>query len=68
MDSGAQPTVTEVIASGTATATVAVPDFVESWVEVAVIVAVPAPRGVKTPELLIDPMLVGLTDQVTDEL
>jgi hypothetical protein len=40
----------------------------ESAVEVAVIVAVPAPDGVKTPALLIAPMLVGLTDHVTDEL
>jgi hypothetical protein len=44
---------------------VAVPDLVESWVEVAVIVAVPAPVGVNTPELLTLPMLDGLTDQVT---
>jgi len=31
-------------------------------------VAVPAPDGVKTPALLTVPMLVGLTDHVTDEL
>jgi len=31
-------------------------------------VAVPAPAGVKTPVLVIVPMLVGLTDQVTAEL
>ena len=37
-------------------------------VVVAVIVAVPVPAGVMTPELLTDPMLVGLTDHVTDEL
>jgi hypothetical protein len=44
------------------------PDFVESWVEVAVIVADPAAAGVKTPALLTDPKFEGLTDQVTDEL
>jgi hypothetical protein len=44
------------------------PDFVASWVEVAVIVAVPATAGVKTPALLTVPMVDGLTDQVTDEL
>jgi len=42
--------------------------LVVSWVDVAVIVAVPAVVGVKTPVLLIVPMLVGLTDQVTAEL
>ena len=31
-------------------------------------VAVPAPLGVNIPELLTDPMLIGLTDHVTDEL
>ena len=45
--------------------TVAEPDLVVSCVEVAVIVAVPAPLGVKTPALLTLPMLDGLTDQVT---
>jgi hypothetical protein len=50
------------------TATVALPDFVVSSVEVAVIVAVPTPAGVKTPVLLTAPMLVGLTDHVTEEL
>jgi hypothetical protein len=33
--------------------------------ETAVIVAVPAPLGVNTPELFMLPMLDGLTDQVT---
>jgi hypothetical protein len=42
--------------------------LVESCVDVAVIVAVPAPAGVKTPPLLTVPMLVGLTDHVTAEL
>jgi hypothetical protein len=43
-------------------------DFVVSSVEVAVIVAVPAADDVKTPALLIVPVLDGLTDQVTEEL
>jgi hypothetical protein len=50
---------------GLATFTVAEPDFVESWVDVAVIAAVPVPEGVNTPALLTFPMLDGLTDQVT---
>jgi hypothetical protein len=53
---------------GTATATEAVPDFVVSCVEIAEMVAVPAPAGVKTPAPLTAPMLVGLTDHVTEEL
>jgi hypothetical protein len=44
------------------------PDFVVSCVDVAVMVAVPVPAGVRTPALLTLPMLVGLTDHVTDEL
>jgi hypothetical protein len=53
---------------GAATATEAVPDFVVSSVEIAEMVAVPAPEGVKTPALLTVPILVGLTDHVTEEL
>jgi len=68
MDAGEQVTDTEVIVAGTVTVTVAEPDLVESCVEVAAIVAVPAPAGVKTPALLTVPMLVGLTDHVTAEL
>jgi hypothetical protein len=68
MDAGTQSTLTEVIVTGTVTVTVADPDLLESCVEVAVIVAVPAPAGVKTPVLLTAPALVGLTDQVTVEL
>ena len=68
MDAGEQPTETEVIVDGAVTVTVALPDLVESCVDVAVIVAVPVPAGVKTPALLTVPMLVGLTDHVTDEL
>jgi hypothetical protein len=36
-----------------------------SCVDVAVIVAVPADVGAKTPELLTVPIIEGLTDQVT---
>jgi hypothetical protein len=45
-----------------------VPDLVESCVDVALIVAVPAVAEVKTPVVLTVPMLVGLTDQVTEGL
>ena len=68
MDAGAQSTVIEVIVAGVVTATVALPDLVESCVDVAVMVAVPVPAGLRTPALLTVPMLVGLTDHVTDEL
>jgi len=68
MDAGKQATVTEVTAGGTVTETVAEPDLVESWAEVAVIFAVPAAAGVKTPALLTAPMLAGLTDHATAEL
>ena len=68
MDAGEQSTETEVIVDGANTVTVALPDLVESCVDVAVMVAVPTPAGVRTPALLTVPMLVGLTDHVTDEL
>jgi hypothetical protein len=68
MDAGEQTTETEVIVDGAVTVTVALPDLVESCVDVAVMVAVPVPAGVRTPALLTVPMLVGLTDHVTDEL
>jgi hypothetical protein len=68
MEAGEQATVTEVIVESTVTVIVAEPDLVESSVEVAVMVAVPAPVGVKTPETLTVPILVGLTDHVTAEL
>jgi hypothetical protein len=57
-----------VIVEAEFTVTSAEPDRVASWVDVAVIVAVPAPVGVKTPLLPIVPMLAGLTLQVTAEL
>ena len=68
MEAGEQSTETEVIVAGAVTVTVALPDLVASCVDVAVMVAVPVPAGVNTPELLTVPMLVGLTDHVTDEL
>jgi hypothetical protein len=68
MDAGEQLTETDVIVGWIVTVTVALPDLVESCVDVAVMVAVPAPAGVRMPALLIVPMLVGLTDHVTDEL
>jgi hypothetical protein len=68
IDAGEQSTETEVIVDGAVTVSVALPDLVESCVDVAVMVAVPTPAGVRTPALLTVPMLVGLTDHVTDEL
>jgi hypothetical protein len=68
MDAWVQTTDTLVIAGGTVTVTVADPDLVVSCVDVAMIDAVPAAEGVKTPELLTAPMFVGLTDHVTEEL
>jgi hypothetical protein len=59
---------TEVIVGAGATLTVADPDWVLSSVDMAVIVAVPVFAGVNTPTLLTVPMLVGLTDQLTDVL
>jgi hypothetical protein len=65
MDAGEQTTVTDVIVAGTATVTVAEPDFVESSVDVAEIVAVPAAEGVNTPADVIVP---PVADHVTAEL
>lgn len=48
-----------------ATETAAVPNLVVSWAEVAVMVALPAPDGVKTPP---DEMVPLVADQVTDWL
>ncbi len=44
------------------------PDFGVSCANIAVMVALPAADGVKSPELLIVPALAGLTDQATGEL
>ena len=63
-----QETLTEVMVGGTTTVTGAEPDLVGSWVDVAIIVAVPAPAGVKTPALLTAPIPEGLMDHVTAEL
>lgn len=65
MEVGEQITDTAAIVEGATTVTVAEPDLVGSCVEVAVMVAVPAPVGVNTPELVTVPMLDGSTDQVT---
>jgi hypothetical protein len=65
MAAGVQATEIEVIATGTATATVAEPDLVTSCVEIAVMVAAPAVVGVKTPVAVIVP---PVADQVTPEL
>jgi uncharacterized membrane protein len=65
MEVGEQVTVTDEMVDAAVTVTVAAPDLVASCADVAVIVAVPAPVGVKTPALLMLPMLDGLTDQVT---
>jgi len=68
IDAGEQATETEVIVGGTVIVTVADPDLVASCVDVAVTVAVPVPVGVKTPALLTDPIVAGLTVHVTPEL
>lgn len=73
---GEQVTATDVIVDDVVTWTLADPDLVVSWVDVATIVAVPVLVGVKTPVLLIDPVLTagvdprpaGFSDQVTAEL
>jgi hypothetical protein len=48
------------------TATVALPDFVRSCVDVATTVCVPADAGLKTPELLTLPKLDCPSDQTTE--
>jgi hypothetical protein len=63
---GTHNTVTPVTAGAAVTTTAAEPDFVPSCVDVAVMVAVPAVElGVKTPEPVMLPAVLGLTDQVT---
>lgn len=68
MEIGTQATETEVMVDSAVTLTVAEPDFVESCVEVAVMVAVPVAAGVNTPEPLRLPTFDGLTDQLTTSL
>ena len=53
------------IVAGADTLTVADPDLVESSVDVAVMVAVPAAEGVNTPDEVVLP---SVADQVTPEL
>lgn len=59
---GAHVTVTAETLDAVPTETVAVPDFVVSWTEVAVIVALPAAAGVYTPPAVIVPLVA---DHVT---
>jgi hypothetical protein len=63
-----QVTETEVMVGAAVTVTVALPDLVVSWVDVAVMVADPVAAGVNTPPLLTAPMFDGLTDHATDVL
>jgi hypothetical protein len=62
---GLQDTVTELIVGGTLTVTTELPNFVESWVDVAVMVAVPDVDGVNTPDVVTAP---PVADQLTAEL
>ena len=55
MDAGKQPRETEVIVVAAFTVTVAEPDFVVSWPDVAVMIALPAEEGVNTPEEVTEP-------------
>ena len=65
IEAGEQTTDTAVIVTGMVTVTVDDPDLVESCVEVAVIVAVPAPAGVKTPaDVIVPPLAVQLTAEL----
>ena len=50
MEDGEHKTATEVIVGGVVTVTVADPDLEVSWVDVAVMIAVPAEEGLNTPE------------------
>ena len=65
MGEGEQDTETVSMVTGTVTTTLVLPDLVPSWVDVAVITAVPAAVGVKIPAVLKLPMFAGLTDQLT---
>ena len=56
------------IGGGTVTVIVADPDWVGSCMDLAVMVAVPAAAGVKTPVPLIPPTVDGPIDQITAEL
>ncbi|MGA2085749.1 MAG: hypothetical protein ABSG60_09550 [Terracidiphilus sp.] len=53
------------IVGGGVTVMLALPDLVESSVEVAVMVAVPVAEGVKTPaEVMVPPVAVQLTPEL----
>ena len=66
IEDGEQDTDTAVmVEAAAATTTLLDPDLVASCVEVAVMVAVPVPLGVKTPAAVITP---PVADQVTAEL
>lgn len=65
IDAGVHCTATEVTDGAVVTVTVVEADLLASWLDVAVIVAVPAVEGVKTPFDVIVP-LVAL--QVTELL
>jgi hypothetical protein len=62
---GEQLTVTPVTVIGTLTLITVEPDLLASWVDVAVMVAGPAPLGVYTPADVIVPLV---EDHVTAEL
>lgn len=62
---GVHATATELMVETAVTVIVAEPKWVASWVDVAVMVAVPVVDGVKTPLAVMVPRLVGLTDHVT---
>jgi hypothetical protein len=64
IEPGEQETDTDVMVTGTVTPTVAAPDLVLSWADVAVIVAVPEAVGVKTPVVETEP---PVADQETAE-
>ena len=65
IEGGVQETVTEVMVDAAETTTLVEPDLVVSCVDVAVMVAVPAPLGVNTPpEVIVPPV----ADHVTVEL
>jgi hypothetical protein len=68
MEDGEQTTATELIVGAEVTVTVAEPDWLESCVDVAMILAVPALVGVNTPVALTDPREEGVTDHVTASL
>jgi hypothetical protein len=66
MVDGLHETDTELIVGACAfTVTAVVPNFVASWTEVAVTLAVPAPDGVNTPAAVIVP---PIADHVTAAL